>query len=66
MHTSGDEIKKLNHGIFMRKIKGNLKNKEIIIKNYIIGEIIVNDKNINENKRIINSFEEEKRNERPI
>ena len=63
IHTSGDEKNKINYGIFIGKIIDTLKNQSIVNnnKNYIIAELYINDKNINENIRIINSFEQVKR-----
>ena len=60
IHTSTLEDKKLNIGIFIGKIIDNLKNKNNN-KNYIIAEIYINDENINKDIRIINSYEQYKR-----
>ena len=60
IHTSTLEDKRLNIGIFIGKIIDNLKHKNNN-KNYIIAEIYINDENINKDIRIINSYEQFKR-----
>ena len=60
IHTSGDE-KKINYGIFIGRIIDTLKNKPNKIKNYIIGELYISDEDINKDIRIINSYEQVKR-----
>ena len=57
IHTSGNEIKKINYGIYIGKILDDLKNGKINgNKNYIIAEINTSDNDINKNIRIINSY----------
>ena len=63
IHTSGHKGKKINYGIFIGRIIDTLKNKPIVnkIKNYIIGELYISDEDINKDIRIINSYEQAKR-----
>ena len=63
--TSGNKVENINFGSFIGKIIDSLNNIYIIYNNnsnnYIIGEIYVNDNDINNDIRIINSFEQYKR-----
>ena len=54
LNTLNEDIKKLNE-----KFNNLLNNNEIKnINNYIIAEIIIKDKDINKDIRILNSYEE--------
>ena len=60
-----DKIIKVNNDLNLIKPKNIIKindNKD----NYIIGEIMINDEDVNKKIRIINSYEEARRNERHI
>ena len=59
IHTSGNEEENINYGIFIGKIIDNLRKSSN--KNYIIAELYINDEDINKDIRIINSFEQAKR-----
>ena len=61
IHTSGDEGKKIKYGIFIGRIIDTLINKQNEIKNYIIVELYISDEDINKDIRIINSYEQAKR-----
>ena len=56
IHKGGDKNKKLSYGSFIGEIFN--ENINLIENNYIIGEIYISEKNIGENIRIINSYEE--------
>ena len=64
IHTSENKMENVNYGTFIGKIIDTLNNKSIInnnSNNYIIGEIYVSINEINKDIRIINSFEQYKR-----
>ena len=63
IHKEGNYLKKLNCGTFIGEILNKDLNKDIKEnkKNYILAEIYINDKDINKNKRILNSYEEHRR-----
>jgi surface protein len=52
-------LKNINYGIFIGKIIDKLRKSSN--KNYIIAELYISDKDINKDIRIINSFEQAKR-----
>ena len=56
IHKRCDKNKKINYGSFIGEIFN--ENKNLIKNNYIIGEIYISKKNIGKNIRIINSYEE--------
>ena len=72
IHKNGDKEIKINGGTFIGEIIKEIKkdsekdlNKNIGNNNYIIGEIYIEDIDIYNDIRIINSYEEYMRNERP-
>ena len=72
IHKNGDKNKKVNGGTFIgeiiNEIKNNSKNefnKKIEDNNFIIGEIYIKEDDVNKYIRIINSYEEYMRNEKP-
>ena len=54
IHKNSDDKKKLNGGTFIGEIFNEIKNNN----NYIIAKVDINDKDINKEIRIINSYEE--------
>ena len=60
IHKSGDEINHTNYGTFIGKILDELESEQK--SNYIIAEIYINDSDIKENIRIMNSFDQYKNN----
>ena len=65
IHKEGDKKHKINGGTFIGEIFNNDLNKENK-NNYIIAEINIKEEDINENIRIINSYEEFSRSNREI
>ena len=57
IHKKGDIINKINYGTFI----GEIFNEKKDLNNYIIGEIYISEKDIGKDIRIINSYEEQKR-----
>ena len=65
IHKNADKLEKINGGTFIGEIFKELNNELINSKiedNYIINEIVIQDKDINKNIRILNSYEEVIRN----
>jgi len=61
IHKEANYLKNLNSGTFIGEIFNN-ENFNEINNNYIIAEIYIKDNEINEEIRIINSYEEQRRN----
>ena len=65
IHTSGNKIKDINCGTFIGIIIDIINNKKRLIDkcsdNYIIGEIYISEDDINKDIRIINSYEQYKK-----
>ena len=72
IHKNSYKDKKVNGGTFIGEIINKIKNdsqikvnKDIKSNNYIIAEIFIKEDDVNKNIRIINSYEEYMRNEKP-
>ena len=72
IHKNGDKKMQVNSGTFIGEIINKIKNdsrielnKDIESNNYIIAELFIREDDVNKNIRIINSYEEYMRNEKP-